>query len=128
MNYQELQNDFLQLENKSIDELNILLQKYSKLITKETDKQLRTNFTNAIEIRNAKKKIESVINKNQSQKIYYELNKQKLNAQMSLNYQKQKELHREKIVCNICNGCYTYTNKSHHNKSQKHKNALEKKN
>ena len=72
MNYQELQNDFLQLENKSIDELNILLQKYSKLIT--TDKQLRTNFTNAIEIRNAKKKIESVINKNQSQKIYYELN------------------------------------------------------
>lgn len=128
MNYQELQNDFLQLENKSIDELNILLQKYSKLITKETDKQLRTNFTNAIEIRNAKKKIESVINKNQSQKIYYELNKQRLNAQMSLNYQKQKELHREKIVCDICNGCYTYTNKSHHNKSQKHKNALEEKN
>ena len=47
---------------------------------------------------------------------------------MSLNYQKQKELHREKIVCDICNGCYTYTNKSHHNKSQKHKNALEEKN
>jgi hypothetical protein len=126
MNYQELQNDFLQLENKSIDELNDLLQKYSKLITKgQMDKQLRTNFTDAIKIRNAKKKIESVTNKNQSQKIYYELNKQRLNAQMSLNYQKQKEIHKEKIVCDICNGCYTYTNKSHHNKSIKHKNALE---
>jgi hypothetical protein len=36
---------------------------------------------------------------------------------------KGEELKKQK-VCEICNGKYTYFNKSHHNKSSKHKQAL----
>ena len=36
---------------------------------------------------------------------------------------KGEELKKQKI-CEICNGKYTYFNKSHHNKSSRHKQAL----
>ena len=32
---------------------------------------------------------------------------------------------KEKIICPICNGTYTYFNKSTHNKTKHHKNILE---
>lgn len=41
-------------------------------------------------------------------------------------YQKFKESHdiNEQQTCTICDGHYTYYNKSHHNKSKKHQHAL----
>jgi hypothetical protein len=90
-------------------------------------KKLQENYLKAMELGKQKSKVRAEINKTNANKKYYELNQDKLKLQMSENYKKNKEIHKEKIICDICNGCYTYTNKSHHLKSQKHKNASEKK-
>lgn len=39
---------------------------------------------------------------------------------------KHKEKIKEKHICEICNGSYTYFNKYHHNKSKKHLFILNK--
>lgn len=159
----EMAIDFTDLENKTIDELRDLIQKYRKtyynykhqIYPKHNEtiavfgdypfiyiansstiinlklialyrKQLQKNYLKAMELGKQKSKIQTQINKTNANKKYYELHQDKIKLQMAEHYQKQKELHREKIVCDICNGCYTYTNKSHHLKSQKHKKASEK--
>jgi hypothetical protein len=156
--------DFTDLDDKPIDELRDLIQKYRKtyynykhkiypkhnetitvfgdypFIYQENSttiinqklitlyrKQLQENYLKAMELGKQKSKIQTAINKTNANKKYYELNQDKIKLLMAENYQKQKELHREKIVCDICNGSYTYTNKSHHLNSKKHKNALEEK-
>jgi len=159
----EMGIDFTDLDDKPIDELKDLIQKYRKtyynykhqiypkhnetitvfgdypFIYQENSKsiinlklitlyrkQLQENYLKAMELGKQKSKIRAEINKTNANKKYYELNQDKLKLQMAENYKKNKEIHKEKIVCDICNGSYTYTNKSHHLKSQKHKNASEK--
>jgi hypothetical protein len=154
--------DFTDLEDKPIDELRDLIQKYRKtyynykheiypkhnetitvfgdysyiyipnsstvINTKLINNyriQLQENYLKAMELGKQKSKIQTQINKTNANKKYYELNQDKIKLQMAEQYQKKKELHREKIICDICNGCYTYTNKSHHLNSQKHKKMLE---
>lgn len=161
----EMGIDFTDLDDKPIDELKELIQKYRKtyynykhqiypkhneIITVFGDypfiyqensttivnlklitlyrKQLQENYLKAMELGKQKSKIQTSINKTNANKKYYELNQDKIKLLMAENYKKQKELHREKIVCNICNGSYTYSNKSHHLNSKKHKNVLEEKN
>jgi len=161
----EMGINFTDLDDKPIDELRDLIQKYRKtyynykhkiypkhnetitvfgdypFIYQENSttiinqklitlyrKQLQENYLKAMELGKQKSKIQTAINKTNANKKYYELNQDKIKLLMAENYQKQKELHREKIVCDICNGSYTYTNKSHHLNSKKHKNALEEKN
>ena len=53
-------------------------------------------------------------NKDDNNKKYYEAFKKKHNDKIN-----------EKKICEICNGSYSYFNKSNHLKSQKHLNALQ---
>jgi hypothetical protein len=38
--------------------------------------------------------------------------------------EKNKDKLNEKIICQVCDGSYSYFNKSAHNKSKRHMNAL----
>jgi hypothetical protein len=88
-------------------------------------KQLMENYLSAMEMGKKKSRIESEKNQLSSKRKYYELNQDKLKEQMRERYHKQKELHKEKIVCNICQHTYTFSNKFKHCLTVRHKNALE---
>jgi hypothetical protein len=91
-------------------------------------KQLMENYLSAMEMGKKKSRIEAEKNQLASKRKYYELNQDKLKEQMRERYYKQKELHKEKIVCNICQHTYTFSNKSKHCLTVRHKNALEQNN
>lgn len=130
MTVQELMNvNTENLQEKSIEELSNLLDEYSRIIHYKSDKynevkeHLSKIFNILLETVAIKRKIKTNLQKQINNKIYYHTHKEDLKLKSQ-----QKYISKEKIVCDICNGCYTYTNKSHHLKSQKHKNALEEKN
>lgn len=153
--------DFSDLENKDVEELRGLTEKYRKtyynykheIYPKHNEtiavfgdypyiyienshrinlkfiytyrKQLMENYLSAMEIGKKKSRIEAEKKQLASKRKYYELHQDKLKEQMRERYHKQKELHKEKIVCDICQHTYTFSNKSKHCLTVRHKNALQ---
>jgi len=161
----EMGIDFMELENKSIDELRELIQKYKKanynyihdviipgeainvfgdnefIYVPETKyinvklmnlyrKTLIKNYSQALEMLFAKRKEKSQeMKEKQKEKIkkrnqiYYEKNREKIINTAKEHYEKKKEAIKEKILCD-CGTSYSFTNKSHHMNTLKHKNYL----
>jgi hypothetical protein len=92
-----------------------LIKNYSRLIElidikkKEISKEKRKQNKEKIKIANHK---------------YYEEHRDKFISQVKEKYQQKKEIIKEKLVCEICNGTYTFTNKTHHLNTLKHKKCL----
>jgi hypothetical protein len=94
-------------------------------------KQLKHNYSHVLEMLELKRQQEKIDKKEKTKekkrkadKQYYEEHREKMIAQIMAKYHEKKEIMKEKIVCDICNGCYTFTNKSNHLRTAKHKNCL----
>ena len=69
-----------------------------------------------------KRKIKYNSQKQISNKIYYHTHKEERKEKL-----KEKYHSTEKIVCDICQGRYSFSNKTNHIRTIKHKKALENK-
>ena len=129
MTVQEIMNvNTENLQEKTIEELSNLLDEYSRIIHYKSDKynevkeHLTKIFNILLETVAIKRKIRTNLQKQINNKIYYHTHKEDLKLKSQ-----QKYISKEKIVCDICQGSYSFSNKTNHIRTMKHKKMLEKK-
>jgi len=127
MSIQELMDVNLEnLQEKTIEELSSLMDEYSRLIHYKSDKynEVKEHFSKIfnvlLETLAIKRKIKKNMQTQIRNKIYYHTHKEERKIKDKEKYQSQ-----EKIVCDICQGRYSFSNKTNHIRTKKHKEALE---
>ena len=129
MSIQELMDVNLEnLQEKTIDELSSLMDEYSRVIHYKSEKydEVKEHFSKIfnvlLETLAIKRKIKYNSQKQISNKIYYHTHKEQRKEKL-----KEKYHSTEKIVCDICQGRYSFSNKTNHIRTKKHEKALENK-